>query len=91
MTKKELIYSMASEADLSSADAEKALNAFLKVVKKSLAKGESVSIMGFGSFFVSDMSGRKSVIAGRRRKRDIPASRVPRFKVSDKLCEAIKK
>ena len=53
MTKKELIYSISFEAGLSSVDAAKAVDAFLKIVTKSLQKGEAVTLLGFGSFFAS--------------------------------------
>lgn len=90
MTKKELIYSMALESGLPSADTAKALEAFIKVVEKTLRKGESVSVMGFGSFFVSDSTTIK--------KKNIKypnmmmtKEKIPRFKVSPKLKDAIKK
>lgn len=89
MTKKELMYNMAVEAGLSTTDASKALNAFIKIIGKTLRKGEPVSIMGFGIFFVSDSTTMQ------KKKVDtenavVEKEKIPRFKVSPKLTETIK-
>ena len=89
MTKKELIYSMSLETKLSSADTAKLLDAFIKVVEKTLRKGEPVSIMGFGSFFVSNSTTMKKKNA-KQESIAFEKDKVPRFKVSPKFKEAIK-
>lgn len=91
MTKKELVYGIALEAGLSSADAAKAVDAFMKVIVKSLQKGETVSLMGFGSFFVSNMTERKCINTKTKRQIVIPAAKVPRFRVASRLREAVMK
>lgn len=89
MTKKELMYNMAVEAGLSATDATRALNAFIKIVGKTLRKGEPVSIMGFGTFFVSDsttMQKKKVALVNAIPEKE----KIPRFKVSPKLTETVK-
>lgn len=90
MTKKELIYSISFEAGLSSAEAAKAVDAFLKVVTKTLQKGEPVSLLGFGSFFPSQtVTLRKKKSSPHRLEGEIET--IPRFKASLKLKNAMKK
>lgn len=50
MNKSELIEAVAKNAELSKADAEKALNAVIATVVKAVAKGDSVALVGFGTF-----------------------------------------
>lgn len=90
MTKKELIYGIALESGLSSSDAAKAVDAFMKVVEKTLRRGEAVSLMGFGSFFVSNMTERKCINTKTKKQIVIPAEKVPRFRVASRLREAVK-
>lgn len=91
MTKKELVYDIAMETGLSSVDVAKTVDAFMKVVEKSLRNGESVSLMGFGSFFVSNMTERKCINTKTKRQIVIPAAKVPRFRVASRLREAVMK
>lgn len=54
MNKSELINAMAAESQLSKADAKKALEAFVSAVTGALKAGEKVSLVGFGTFSVSE-------------------------------------
>ena len=54
MNKTELIAAMAEKAQITKVDAAKALNAYIDVVKQQLAKGEKISLIGFGTFSVVD-------------------------------------
>jgi nucleoid DNA-binding protein/cold shock CspA family protein len=58
MNKAELIDSIASEADLTSAEVKKALDAFMNTTTKALQEGNRVALVGFGSFSVSKRSKR---------------------------------
>ena len=58
MNKTELIAAMAEKAQITKVDAGKALNAYMDVVKKQLAKGEKVSLIGFGTFSVVNRPAR---------------------------------
>ena len=58
MNKAQLITAMAEEANITKVDAKKALDAFIKVTGKALAKGDKISLVGFGSFSVAKKPGR---------------------------------
>jgi DNA-binding protein HU-beta len=58
MNKADLIEAISSGADISKKDAEAALNAFTNTVGDALAKGDSVPLLGFGTFSVRERSAR---------------------------------
>ena len=92
MNKAELVTSIAEESNLTKKDAESALNAFMSVVKDTLAKGEKVQLVGFGTFEVRDRKARE----GRNPRNPeevihIPASKAPVFKAGKGLKEAVNK
>ncbi len=53
MNKGELVDAIASEAKITKADAQRALEAFLSVTSKTLKKGDKVTLVGFGTFSVA--------------------------------------
>ena len=91
MTKGELVEKIANEAGLTKADAERALNAFTNAVKKSLKKGESVGLVGFGTFDVSKRKARIGRNPQTGAEIKIPACRVPKFKAGKGLKDAVRK
>ena len=54
MNKSELISAMAAESQMSKADAKKALDAFITSVTNAMKAGDKVSLVGFGTFSVSE-------------------------------------
>ena len=58
MNKAELIDAIASNADLSKADAKRALDGFVAATSDALKKGERISLVGFGSFSISNRAAR---------------------------------
>ena len=58
MNKSELVEHIANHSDISKAAATRALESIVDVVKKTLKKGETVSIVGFGTFAVSKRAAR---------------------------------
>ena len=58
MNKTELIAAMAEKAGMTKVDAGKALNAYVDVVKEQLAKGGRVTLVGFGTFGVTERPAR---------------------------------
>ena len=58
MNKAELIASMAEKCQLTKKDTEKALKAFMDIVQETLAKGEKVQLVGFGTFEVKERAAR---------------------------------
>ena len=89
MTKQDLVAKMAGDANISKKAAEDALSAFVGGIKQSLGKGESVSLIGFGTFGVSQRSARKGRNPQTGAEIDIPARTVPTFKAGKGLKEAV--
>ena len=89
MNKAELVDSVASAANLSKADAGRAVDALLSSISSSLSVGQQVSIVGFGTFRVKHRAER----AGRNPRTgetiQIKASNVPGFKAGKALKEAV--
>ena len=64
MTKAELVEKMATDADISKAAAGKALDSFIDGIKKTLKKGDTVTLVGFGTFSVGKGLPVKAEILG---------------------------
>ncbi|MFP3983956.1 MAG: HU family DNA-binding protein [Desulfurivibrionaceae bacterium] len=90
MNKSELVDNMASEAGVSKAAAEKALNAFMDSVTKALSKDDKVTLVGFGTFSVKERAARQGRNPQTGQNIKIPARKVPRFKAGSKLSDAVK-
>jgi len=89
MNKKELIESIASAADISKASAEKALNGTLAAIAETLKKGDKVTLVGFGTFSVSNREARQGRNPQTGANIQIPAKKVAKFKAGSKLSETI--
>ncbi|MGH8506383.1 MAG: HU family DNA-binding protein, partial [Stenotrophobium sp.] len=86
----ELINAVADKAEISKADAGRAIDAMFDVVGKALKKKDKVSLVGFGTFLVRERAAR----TGRNPKTGaalkIKASKTPAFKAGKALKDAIK-
>ena len=89
MNKGELIEAVAAAADLTKADATKAVEAFVDTVTRTLKRGDQVAIVGFGSFSVKSRAERQGRNPTPGATIDIPASRVPGFKAGKALKDAV--
>lgn len=89
MNKAEIINAIADNADLSKADAGRALDALIEVVKKALKKGDSVSLVGFGTFAVRKRAARTGRNPRTGATIKIKASKIPAFKAGKALKDAI--
>jgi len=89
VNKSELIDAIADSADISKAAAGRALDAAVDAVKKALKKGEVVTLVGFGSFYV----GKRAARTGRNPRTGasikIKAAKVPKFRAGKGLKDAI--
>ena len=90
MSKQDLVNKMADKGGISKKAAEAALGAFLDGVKGSLKKGESVTLVGFGTFSVSKRNARQGRNPQTGATINIPARKVPVFKAGKGLKEAVK-
>jgi DNA-binding protein HU-beta len=90
MTKAELIEKMAKDADVSKAAAAKTLDSFIDGVKKSLKRGDKVTLVGFGTFSVSKRGARKGRNPRTGETIKIKASKAPKFTSGKTFKDAIK-
>ena len=89
MNKSELIDAIAADAGLSKADAGKALDATLSAVTGALKKGNTVSLVGFGTFQVKDRAARTGRNPQTGATIQIAAAKVPGFKAGKALKDAV--
>ncbi len=89
MNKAELIGAIADSADLSKADASRAVEAFTAVVEKALKGGDSVSLVGFGTFTVRDRAARTGRNPRTGQTIQIKASKNPAFKAGKAFKDAL--
>lgn len=90
MNKGELVEKMAGAAGISKAAAEKALTGMLEAVTGTLSKGGKVTLVGFGTFSISQRSARQGRNPQTGATIQIPARKVARFKAGSKLADAVK-
>lgn len=91
MTKADLINEVAIRTDISKKDSEKAVAAVLDIITETLAVGEKVSLVGFGTFEVKERAAREGVNPRTKEKITIPASKFPAFKAGKALKEEVSK
>ncbi len=91
MNKTELIAAVAEAAGLTKKDSEKAVNAAIEAITAALVKGDKVQIAGFGSFEVKNREARTGRNPHTGETIEIAATRVPGFKASKTLKDAVAK
>jgi DNA-binding protein HU-beta len=89
VNKSELVDAVAEEADLSKAAAARAVDAFTNAVARALKQGDQVSLVGFGTFLVTQRAARSGRNPQTGAAIDIEASAVPRFKAGKALKDAV--
>jgi DNA-binding protein HU-beta len=89
MNKAELIDAVAAAADLSKADAGRAVDAVIGSITKALKKGDQVSVVGFGTFSVKHRAARSGRNPQTGATIKISASNVPGFKAGKALKDAV--
>ena len=90
MNKSELIDAIAESSGLSKADAGRALDGFIGAVTGALSKGDSVTLVGFGTYAVKERAERIGRNPQTGREITISAARLPSFKAGKALKDAIK-
>jgi len=90
VNKSELIGAVAQKAGLTKKDTEKAINSFIEVVQEALAGGDTVAILGFGTFLARERSAREGRNPRTGEPIQIPAARVPVFRPGRGLRDAVK-
>ena len=89
MNKAELIDAVADAADLSKASAGRAVDAAIDAITGSLKNGDSVTLVGFGTFSVRSRAARTGRNPRTGEEIQIKASKVPGFKAGKALKDAI--
>ncbi|WP_297479061.1 HU family DNA-binding protein [Ferrovum sp.] len=91
MNKTELIDHIAKKAEITKADAGRALNAALDTIVEALTKGEDVALLGFGSFKTAVRAAREGKNPRTGEKLAIPESSVPKFSAGAAFKAAVAK
>lgn len=85
MNKSELIDAIASDAEIPKATAKKALESIITNVAETLKSGGKVSLVGFGSFSVSERLAREGINPQTKQKISISAKKVAKFRPGAEL------
>ena len=91
MNKSELIEKIAATAELSKADAKKALDATVNAIKDALVAGDKIQLVGFGTFAVSERPASEGINPATKQKIKIAAKKVAKFKAGAELSDAVNK
>jgi DNA-binding protein HU-beta len=89
MSKADIVEKIAKDAGISKAASERAVNAFIEAVTNSLKKGQSVTLVGFGTFSVGKRAARKGRNPKTGEEIKIKAKKVARFRPGAALREAV--
>ncbi len=89
MNKAQLIDAIAAEANLTKADSKKALDAFTKTIADVLKQGDKITLVGFGSFGVSERGERTGRNPQTGKEIKIAAKKVVKFKAGSELEDAV--
>jgi DNA-binding protein HU-beta len=91
MNKAELVEAIAKKTTSTKASVENTLDALMETVTATLSKGDSVALIGFGTFSVSKRAARKGRNPATGAEIKIPASKVAKFSSGAKLKKAVNK
>ncbi|QOG48104.1 HU family DNA-binding protein [Neisseria gonorrhoeae] len=89
MNKSELIEAIAQEADISKAAAQKALDATTNAVTNALKQGDTVTLVGFGTFYVGERAERQSRNPKTGEPLTIAAAKTLKFRAGKALKDAL--
>ncbi len=89
MNKTELIDAIAKDADISKAAAGRALDAAIDAVQQALKKGNMVTLVGFGTFYVGKRAARNGRNPQTGATIKIKAAKVPKFRAGKSLKDAL--
>ena len=87
MNKTELIEKIAANTQLTKADSKKALEATLDAISAALAAGDKISLIGFGTFSVTDRPAHEGINPSTKQKIKIAAKKVVKFKAASNLLK----
>lgn len=88
MNKTELIEAVATRSNTTKAETTAMLNGFIEVIQANMASGDSVQLVGFGTFSVTERAGREGRNPATGKSMTIPAKKVVKFKPGKTLSDA---
>lgn len=96
MTKAELVAEVAKKAEavdskITKKQTEEVVKAVIETITETLGKGESIQLVGFGTFEVRERAARSGFNPRTKKKINIAASKVPAFKAGRALKDAVNK
>ncbi|MCK2088524.1 HU family DNA-binding protein [Thauera aromatica] len=89
MNKQELVASIAEKASLTKADAGRALDAAVATVTEALRQNDTVTLVGFGSFYLGERAARTGRNPRTGKNIKIKAAKVPKFRAGKSLKETV--
>ncbi|MDC0535139.1 HU family DNA-binding protein [Francisellaceae bacterium] len=89
MNKTELVSAIARDADVSKQTAQRVLDSTIKSITEALTKGDSVGLVGFGTFQVRERAARQGRNPKTGEEMTIKASKVPAFKAGKLLKDSV--
>jgi DNA-binding protein HU-beta len=89
MTKEELVAKAAQDSGITKTQAAKVLGSLISSIGKALKKGDKVTLVGFGTFYVAKRAAREGRNPASGAKIRIPAANVPKFKAGKKLKDVV--
>lgn len=89
MNKSELVDSVAKKTKLNNREAAAAVNAFVETVKDTLSKGDSITVVGFGTFLVRDRAARTGHNPRTGEALEIPATKIPSFRPGKSFKDSV--
>ncbi|MGK5084164.1 HU family DNA-binding protein [Bdellovibrionota bacterium FG-1] len=90
MNKAQLIEAVAKAAKVTKVDAENVLNTALDTIKKSVKKGDDVTLIGFGTFTKSKRKARLGRNPQTGKEIKIPAMTVPKFRAGREFKDIVR-
>ncbi|HDZ71858.1 MAG TPA: HU family DNA-binding protein [Aurantimonas coralicida] len=89
MNKNELVSAVAEKSELSKQQASSAVDAVFEAIQGTMAKGDDIRLVGFGTFSVSHRAASKGRNPSTGAEVDIPARNVPKFAAGKGLKDAV--
>lgn len=90
MNKTELVSAIAEKTGLTKVQAKDALEATLCTIAGALEKGDKIALIGFGTFSVNEKAAREGINPATKKKIQIPARKVVKFKAGADLADKVK-
>ena len=90
MNRADLVTKISRDEEITKRQAEKALNSLVDSVQDALSKGDSVTLVGFGTFSVMSRAARKGRNPQTGREIFIPASKAPKFRAGKSLRQSVR-